>query len=82
MESPDEQTFDFTTVPHVAGVPRYMFRSAVEHLTGAVRDTLAGRAAEAFEHELWLCFFAGVLRQRWADRQMPIGAAALADPTT
>jgi GT2 family glycosyltransferase len=82
MESPDEQTFDFSTVPHVAGVPRYMFRSAVEHLTGAVRHTLAGRSAEAFENELWLCFFAGVLRQRWADRQMPIGAAALADPTT
>ena len=26
----------------------------------------------AFEHELWLCFFAGVLRQRWAERNVVI----------
>ena len=25
-------------------------------------------AVEAFEHELWLCFFAGIVRQRWTDR--------------
>jgi hypothetical protein len=26
----------------------------------------------AFEHELWLCFFAGVVRQRFADRTLPV----------
>jgi hypothetical protein len=26
----------------------------------------------AFEHELWLCFFAGVVRQRFADRRLPV----------
>jgi glycosyltransferase involved in cell wall biosynthesis len=78
MESPDERTFDFATIPHVAGVPRYMFRSALHHAAQAIVQAQRGRSAEAFEHELWLCFFAGVLRQRWADRQAPIAPAATA----
>jgi hypothetical protein len=76
MEAPDEQTLDFSSVPHVAGVPRYMFRTALEHAGGALRHLLGGRSGEAFEHELWLCFFTGVLRQRWRDRLQPIGARA------
>lgn len=75
MEAPDERTHDFTKVPHVAGVPRYMFRSAIGHAVRAVSQTLRGRAAEAFEHQLWLSFFAGVVRQRWSDRQIPAGTA-------
>ena len=73
MEAPDEQTHDFQQVPHVAGVPRYMFRSAIGHAVQALSHKLRGRSDEAFEHELWLLFFAGVVRQRWSDRQTPIG---------
>jgi glycosyltransferase involved in cell wall biosynthesis len=73
MEAPDERTHDFAKVPHIAGVPRYMFRSAIGHLARAIARTLRGRTAEAFEHELWLSFFAGVVRQRWTDRLTPIG---------
>ena len=36
--------------------------------------TLHGRVGTAFDHELWLCFFAGIVRQRWADRRQPVGA--------
>jgi glycosyltransferase involved in cell wall biosynthesis len=78
METPEEETFDFANVPHIAGVPRYMFRSALYHVNGFVRATLRGRHAEAFEHELWVYFFAGVLKQRWNDRLAPIGRAASA----
>ena len=78
MQSPDEQTFDFAHVPHIAGVPRYMFRGALYHLKESIRHTIRGRAAEAFEHELRLCFFVGVVRQRWNDRLIPIGSAASA----
>lgn len=78
MESPDERTYDFSTVRHIAGVPRYMFRVALYHLRESVRHTIRGNAAEAFEHELMVCFFAGVLRQRWNDRRAPIGSAAAA----
>jgi glycosyltransferase involved in cell wall biosynthesis len=74
MESPDEQTFDFSTVPHLAGVPRFMFRSALHHVVEMIKCAASGRSAESFEHELWLCFFAGVVRQRWADRLVPVGA--------
>jgi glycosyltransferase involved in cell wall biosynthesis len=81
MESPDERTFDFSTVPHVAGVPRYMFRAAIRHAAQAAGGMLTGRTAEAFEHELWLCFFAGVLQQRWADRQATT-VRLKADPTS
>jgi glycosyltransferase involved in cell wall biosynthesis len=76
MESPDERTYDFATVPHVAGVPRYLFRSALQRLRAMTLATLRGRQAEAFEHELWLCFFVGLLRQRWNDRSAPIGDVA------
>jgi len=69
MEAPDEQTLDFSRVAHVAGVPRYMFRTALEHTRAMIREALGRRSADAFEHELWLCFFAGVLRQRWKDRR-------------
>jgi glucosyl-dolichyl phosphate glucuronosyltransferase len=78
MESPDERQFDPSVAPHIGGVPRYMYRGALYHLRESVRDVIRGRAADAFEHELMLCFFAGVLRQRWADRRAPIGQAASA----
>jgi hypothetical protein len=34
--------------------------------------TLRGHVAAAFDRELWLCFFAGLARQRWADRFLPV----------
>jgi glucosyl-dolichyl phosphate glucuronosyltransferase len=74
MESPDERTLDFSAVPHLAGVPRFMFRSALQHLRQSITCMFAGRWAESFEHELWLCFFAGVVRQRWQDRLAAVGA--------
>jgi len=33
---------------------------------------ILGEQVAAFEHELWLCFFAGLARQRWADRSLPV----------
>ena len=78
MESPDERTFDFSSVPHIAGVPRYMFRSAIQHVIEMIRHTVSFRPDQAFEHELWLCFFAGIVRQRWQDRSAPISVAVAA----
>jgi glycosyltransferase involved in cell wall biosynthesis len=67
MEAPEQTTLDFSTVPHVGGVPRYLYRKALGSLSGWVRATLAGDTVAAFEHEVWLCFFAGIVRQRWKD---------------
>jgi hypothetical protein len=36
-----------------------------------------GKSAESFDAELWLWFFAGVLKQRWQDRKLPRPAVQL-----
>jgi len=69
MEAPEQTTLDFRTVPHVIGVPRYLFRRAIEHAVAAVRDTIRRDATGAFEHQLWLWFFAGIVAQRWKNRR-------------
>ena len=65
MEAPEQTTLDFSKVPHVAGVPRYLFRKALAQLGSWVKASLGRDAIAAFEHETWLCFFAGIVRQRW-----------------
>ena len=70
MESPDDTRLDFTTVPHVAGVPRYMFRTALRSIAGVVRGGLRKDPVATFEHELWLWFFAGVVSRRWKDHRL------------
>jgi hypothetical protein len=72
MEKPEESSLDYATVPHVAGVPRYMFRSAVTAARDAVKGAIQRDPVASFERELWLWFFAGVVRQRWKDRQRPV----------
>jgi glycosyltransferase involved in cell wall biosynthesis len=72
MEKPEQSTLDFTAVPHIAGVPRYMFRSAATALKDALVQAVKGHPVASFERELWLFFFAGVIRQRWRDRERKI----------
>jgi hypothetical protein len=67
MENPETSTLDFSAVPHVLRVPRYMFRTGVDAAAQALATALRGNRVASFEHELWLWFFAGVLRQRWND---------------
>jgi glycosyltransferase involved in cell wall biosynthesis len=71
MERPEQTTLDFSTVPHIAGVPRYMFRSAAKALKDAMVAAISGDPIASFDRELWLWFFAGVVRQRWKNRQLP-----------
>jgi glycosyltransferase involved in cell wall biosynthesis len=73
MEKPEQSTLDFARVPHLAGVPRYLFRSAVVALKDAIVAALRGDAITSFDRELWLCAFAGIVKQRWKDRRRPIG---------
>jgi glycosyltransferase involved in cell wall biosynthesis len=72
MDGPDTSQLDFSKVPQIAGVPRYMYRSLMTHVRDLVRARLRGDGVAAFEHELWLCFFAGVAKQRWAERKVMI----------
>lgn len=59
---------DLLRTPHLLGVPRYMYRSALRDLAGCVRHTLAGRPADAFRHEMMLVFFAGYFWARLTSR--------------
>jgi hypothetical protein len=55
----------------VAGVPRYMFRTAAATVRAIARAAARRDPVATFEHELWLWFFAGVVRRRWTDRSAP-----------
>ena len=74
METPEQATLDFSSVPHVLGVPRYLYRKAIVTAKNLVRDTLRGERVRAFEHVLWLCFFAGIVRQRARDARLRRGS--------
>ena len=71
MEKPQRRVFDFTKVPHVAGVPRYLYRTAVTTAWHVLGARLRGDDTTAFENELLLWMYAGIARQRWADRAVP-----------
>jgi GT2 family glycosyltransferase len=68
MESPQETRHDFSQVPMLGGVPRYLYRVAGREAIAAIRSRLHAAAVASFEHELWLWMFAGIVRQRWRDR--------------
>lgn len=70
MEAPEQTTLDFSRVKHVVGVPRYMFRSALVAMKDSLAARLRGDAVNAFEHELFVWMFAGIVKQRWKDRHL------------
>ena len=65
MISPEETTLDYSRVPHVAGVPRYMYRRLLLELRRWAGALWRRQPRAAFDHELWIWFFAGVLKQRF-----------------
>jgi GT2 family glycosyltransferase len=67
MEAPERTTIDFRTVPHVFGVPRYLYRKALSSALTWITAALRGDAVASFDHELWVWFFAGIVRQRWME---------------
>ena len=74
MNSPDTSRLDFSKVPQIAGVPRYMYRTLARHVREMLVAKLRRDDVSAFQHELWLCFFAGIAKQRWAERKIVVPA--------
>jgi glycosyltransferase involved in cell wall biosynthesis len=72
MEEPELEHPPHAGARLVGGVPIPMFVKMLRTLRSLVWHTLRRDVAIAFEYELWLSFFAGVVRQRWADRHMPV----------
>jgi hypothetical protein len=56
-----------------------MFRTGLGSFANTARARFRGDPVTAFEHELWLCFFAGVLSQRWKDRHASSATARLSE---
>ncbi len=46
----------------IAGVPRHLVRKSVKTSAKMLHAKVRGDEATAFAHELWLCFFAGVVK--------------------
>jgi glycosyltransferase involved in cell wall biosynthesis len=78
MEAPERTTLEFSKVPHVAGVPRYLYRKALASAASWVRAAVKRDPIAAFDHEVWLWFFAGIVKQRWSDTR----ARVVARPAT
>ena len=68
MQAPEDTGLDFSKVQMILGVPRYMYRSCLESAVAMAKYRSKGQPVAAFERELDLWFFLGVLRQRWKDR--------------
>jgi len=85
MENPEGSPQDVARTRHIAGVPRYLFRTALVKLKETVAARLAGDTVGSFDGELWLCFFGGIVRRRWRDRRAALptanhGVAAVTTP--
>jgi GT2 family glycosyltransferase len=78
MESPEDTRLDFRSVPHVFGVPRYLYRKALGAAWEAIKARLRRDFVRSFDQELWLCFFAGIVVQRVRDRRAPVATGVLA----
>ncbi len=72
MESPQDTRLDFTRVPHWFGIPRYMYRTMAASAAKALAGYARGDAGGAFDQELYVWMFFGIVRQRWADRRKPM----------
>jgi glycosyltransferase involved in cell wall biosynthesis len=79
MEAPEQTTMDFSKVPHIFGTPRYLYGKAGRAMGRWLSALWAGDRVAAFEQELWICFLAGIVQQRWRDRRAH-GSAASAKP--
>jgi glucosyl-dolichyl phosphate glucuronosyltransferase len=57
---------DLRNTPHLLGVPRFMYGSAVRDLVGMLADGLKRRPEASFRHQMMLAYFAGYA---WARRR-------------
>jgi glucosyl-dolichyl phosphate glucuronosyltransferase len=53
---------DLSQVPKIAGIPRYMYGSAVRDVAGYLRARATRDLQGAVRHEMMLCYFAGYAR--------------------
>src|SRR5437773_12300633 len=70
MEEPELERPPHAGESGLFGVPPHLVRKALRSTRSFAWHSLRRDVPTAFEYELWLCFFAGIVRQRWADRHL------------
>lgn len=60
---------DLRKTPHLLGVPRFMYGSAIRDLLGMLADGLKGRPEASFRHQMMLAYFAGYVWARQRERR-------------
>ncbi len=71
MQPVTELGLDLRRVPHVFGVPRYMYGQAIRDAFGWIRERLRRRPVDAFRHQMMLAYFAGYVGARLRERTGP-----------
>jgi glycosyltransferase involved in cell wall biosynthesis len=66
-------------LPQIAGVPRRLLSKAVKSLRSWAWRSWRGEAAQTFEYEMWLCFFAGLTSELRRVRHIPFATASAGD---
>ena len=79
LEEPEAARYD-RPLPSLFGVPRRLIRKAMTSLRSYVWRRLRGEHSRAFEYQLWLCFFAGIVRQCLRESRQGFGTAVSALP--
>lgn len=75
MQPITELGVDLRTTPHLLGVPRFMYGSAVRDVAGILRERMQRRPAAAFRHEMMTAYFAGYCWSRWRRRRAGLAPA-------
>ena len=64
-----EMGIDLRETPHILGVPRYMYGSALRDAFQMGMERLAGRPESSFRHQMMLAYFSGYVWARWRQRR-------------
>lgn len=67
MQPITELGIDLRATPHVLGIPRYMFGSAVRDLRAMAIAWIHRQPAASFRHAMMLAYFAGYAWARWRE---------------
>lgn len=64
-----ELGLDLRETPHLFGIPRFMYGSALRDVFSMVMEKLAGRPESSFRHQMMLAYFSGYAWARWRERR-------------
>lgn len=77
MQPVTDLGLDLRMTPHIFGVPRFMYGTALRDAGAWLRETIRRRPAAAFRHAMGLAYFAGYCSARWRARRSADGLTAL-----